>query len=208
MDDPLKWYQNPLFNRYWHHYRETLGWFQQHKQVLCELEHGVKMSCKRNECVGRQSDSKLWHGGRGGSNESRKRRRSAAEAPLSPCSEEDDLDCERHVAGEELEMEVTEDMIAFFEQSDKHRKELRAARESKRNEEKAKEEGSASSGPGSGTGPMSVGERLSRRTREMKSLYGKSADMINGIESAMQLSCDHFVQMKRPKHWPNIPFKL
>ncbi|KAG0445126.1 hypothetical protein HPB47_019480 [Ixodes persulcatus] len=230
MDGPPKWYQNPLFDRYWHHYRETLGWFQRHKQVLYELEHGVEKSCERDSACERRSGSKRWQGRY---DESRKRRRSVAEPPSPSCGDEGDCSDDQRGPEEELEMEVTEEMIAFFAQSERHRRELRAARESRENEDKAREEGSnwdlvrhrrvarvfslslsacllpaALSGPQPDDGPMSAGQRLSRRTAEMKSLYGKSAAMIHGMETAMQLSCDRFRDTKQPKHWPNIPLKL
>ncbi|KAM7290460.1 gem-associated protein 8 [Ixodes scapularis] len=206
MDGSPKWYQNPLFDRYWHHYRETLGWFQRHKQVLYELEHGVESSCERDGACERRSGSKRWQGRY---DESRKRRRSVAEPPSPLCNDEGDYSDDQHGPEEELEMEVTEEMIAFFAQSERHRRELRAARESRDNEDKAREEGStALSGPRPNDGPMSAGQRLSRRTAEMKSLYGKSAAMIHGMETAMQLSCDRFRDTKQPKHWPNIPLKL
>ncbi|CAN8006906.1 unnamed protein product [Ixodes hexagonus] len=168
MDGPLEWYQNPLFNRYWHHYQATLGWFQRHKRVLDELEHGIERSCE--------------------SVDNRKRRRSAAE-PASP-SYDDERDYEDEPDGpdEELEMEVTEEMIAFFEQSERHRRELMTKKVSRQ-------------------------ESYLRRSllafcQQRFRVLGPSAAMIHGMETAMQLSCDRFVDMKQPKHWPNIPLKL
>ncbi|CAN7976456.1 unnamed protein product [Ixodes persulcatus] len=162
MDGPPKWYQNPLFDRYWHHYRETLGWFQRHKQVLYELEHGVEKSCE-------------W--------------------PFSPgiinaCSQvlRSDYSDDQRGPEEELEMEVTEEMIAFFAQSERHRREL-----------------SESALSGGDCQNQVVGCGI---MDHHKSLYGKSAAMIHGMETAMQLSCDRFRDTKQPKHWPNIPLKL
>jgi hypothetical protein len=47
-----------------------------------------------------------------------------------------------------------------------------------------------------------------QRTEEMKLMYGEAAPMILGMETAMQLSFDRNCDLRQPKLWPNIPFKL
>lgn len=48
----------------------------------------------------------------------------------------------------------------------------------------------------------------SRRTEEMRFLYGKGAAMIHGMETALQMNFDRNLDVKQPKLWPNMPFKI
>ena len=48
----------------------------------------------------------------------------------------------------------------------------------------------------------------SRRTSEMKMLYGKGAAMIHGMETALQMTFDRNKDLKQPKMWPNMPLKI
>ena len=48
----------------------------------------------------------------------------------------------------------------------------------------------------------------SRRTSEMKQLYGKGAAMIHGMETAIQMTFDRNKDLKQPKLWPNMPLRI
>lgn len=83
-----RWYQNPLFKRYWHHYHNTLIWFQHHQQLLRDVAA-----------------------------------QSAASSDLQVSQAGQDYRFETPEDGD-FEMPVTEELIAFFEQSARHRKSL------------------------------------------------------------------------------------
>lgn len=101
-----------------------------------------------------------------------------------------DVDSEPEESEEEIEMIVTEDLIAFFEQSARHRKSLDALR-------------SASAQP---QPAATVEPRLVRRQR----LYGRgpAADVLHCLETDLQLSFDKFTDRLQAQPWPNIPLKL
>ena len=47
-----------------------------------------------------------------------------------------------------------------------------------------------------------------RRAAEMKELYGQGAAMIHGMETALQMTYDRNTDIRRPKFWPNMPFRV
>ncbi|XP_050038777.1 gem-associated protein 8-like isoform X3 [Dermacentor andersoni] len=89
----------------------------------------------------------------------------------------------------DFEMPVTEELIAFFEHSARHRKSL---------------------------GDSGVEQKYQWRQttasgscRHHVQLYGPAAAAaVRGMETAMQLSFEHFTDSQQPKPWPNIPLKL
>lgn len=46
------------------------------------------------------------------------------------------------------------------------------------------------------------------RTEEMKRLYGKSAHLIESLETSLQLHFNMNVDMRHPVLWPSIPLKF
>lgn len=48
----------------------------------------------------------------------------------------------------------------------------------------------------------------SKRLTEIKILYGKDAQIIHGMETAMQLDFERNCDLKQPKFWPNLPLKF
>lgn len=101
-----------------------------------------------------------------------------------------DVDSEPEESEEEIEMIVTEDLIAFFEQSARHRKSLDALRNASEQPQPA----------------ATVESRLVRRQR----LYGRgpAADVLHCLETDLQLSFDKFTDRLQAQPWPNIPLKL
>ncbi|XP_064481289.1 gem-associated protein 8-like [Ornithodoros turicata] len=200
------WFQDPIFNRYWQHYYGTLDWFHHHKQIMYEIEH----QASRSEPPGYSTPPRYTHHHRHSGQASpnsklkkqncsvKRKRRLSEPCPL-------DVEATRDTS-DGLEMEVTEEIIAFFQHSEKHRQELKAARMAKKEaEEKA---GSTGKDKGRLGGMVALSEQRRRRTAEMKELYGSSAAMVHGMETAMQLSFDRFCDLQQPRHWPNIPLKL
>nr|XP_037285590.1 gem-associated protein 8-like isoform X2 [Rhipicephalus microplus] len=135
-----RWYQNPLFKRYWHHYQHTIKWFHYHQQLLRDL---------------------------------------TVQSPTLHTSETG--------RGGDFEMPVTEELIAFFEQSALHRKSLGNSGYSQERQQ--------------ATAPASY-------RHELHHLYGPAAAAsVQGMEMAAQLSYEHFTDSLQPKPWPNIPLK-
>ena len=48
----------------------------------------------------------------------------------------------------------------------------------------------------------------SKRTSEMRILYGKGAAMIHGMETALQMNFDRNLDVLQPSLWPNMPFRV
>lgn len=112
-----------------------------------------------------------------------------------------------------FEMEITEDMIEFFSKSQAHRKQ----RDEKKKEDKEREKEEpelvnledVQASPQRERTVEAPKERPgSRRTSEMKQLYGKGAAMIHGMETAIQMTFDRNKDLKQPKLWPNMPLRI
>ncbi|XP_064608669.1 gem-associated protein 8-like [Liolophura sinensis] len=110
---------------------------------------------------------------------------------------------------EQFEMEITDEMVEFFAQSRKHKKERDDAKKLSDVEnsgdvyvdaEKTNRKTATTQAPTERPG--------ARRTQEMKLLYGKGAAMIHGMETAMQMTFDRNTDILQPKLWPNMPLKI
>ncbi|XP_076360064.1 gem-associated protein 8-like [Tachypleus tridentatus] len=111
---------------------------------------------------------------------------------------------------DELEMKITEDMMAFFEHSARHKAEvaLKKHRNSMEEDYCVDLEKLSVAGPlQRSTQPPAV-QPNSRRIKEMKELYGEATPTIYGMETSLQLTFDKFCDLKQPKLWPNIPLKF
>lgn len=112
-----------------------------------------------------------------------------------------------------FEMEITEDMIKFFSKSEEHRKQ----RDERKKEDKEREKKEPELVNLEDVQVSQQRERTveapkerpgTRRTSEMKQLYGKGAAMIHGMETALQMTFDRNKDLKQPKLWPNMPLKI
>lgn len=118
-------------------------------------------------------------------------------------AEDNDAGGEEHVEpdtdNEDLEFTVTEDMLNFFETSERHKREMRrkygfrTAREEENSEE---------------TPFVSVAERARARKEEAASLYGDAGSKILAMETALQSMVERYENTANPQYWPNIPLKL
>ncbi|XP_013774872.1 gem-associated protein 8-like isoform X1 [Limulus polyphemus] len=111
---------------------------------------------------------------------------------------------------DELEMEITEDMMAFFEHSARHKAELALKKDRQGMEEEycVNLENLSVAGPLQRSTLPPALQPNSKRIEEMTELYGKAAQTIYGMETSLQLTFDKFCDLKQPKLWPNIPFKF
>lgn len=110
----------------------------------------------------------------------------------------------------EVHMEISEEMLNFFAHTHKHRLEREASKKSAKTnkEEKHVNIEEVRSDQKERTVEAPKEQPGSRRTAEMRLLYGKGAAMIHGMETALQMNFDRNLDVKQPKLWPNMPFKV
>lgn len=101
-----------------------------------------------------------------------------------------------------LEFQVDEDMMKFFEQSMRHKIELKEKRDVESALEKAeREEGQ--------NVPIQGGAAwMQAKTDRAKLLYGDSSPRILAMETALQATIDRHKDRAKPQYWPNIPLNL
>uniref|UniRef100_A0A0B6ZYV1 Gem-associated protein 8 n=1 Tax=Arion vulgaris TaxID=1028688 RepID=A0A0B6ZYV1_9EUPU len=210
-----RWHQAQCFDRYWSHYRFVMQWYNLHVHAVTALQTQMvgtwgypqqwpfsqKPWQSQRENVGRTRQSKKSSRQR----KSRRRSRRRSDSASYSTAEQNGVTRMRTKAlvprhskkqshkeedGEELEMEITDDMLEFFTTSFKHKLER----------DKPGETDPISSAPTERPGV--------RRTVEMKELYGTGAPMIQAMETAMQMSFDRFLDRFQPSPWPNMPLKI
>ncbi|XP_014468309.1 PREDICTED: gem-associated protein 8-like [Dinoponera quadriceps] len=100
---------------------------------------------------------------------------------------------------EELEFTVTEEMLRFFEKSERHRREMKQKHKS--DKAKCKKE--------SVEGNLITDGAASARARkeEANELYGDASSKILAMETALQATLDNYKDKVKPQFWPNIPLK-
>lgn len=198
------------FHRYWDYYGRVMEWKSRHRiawwtaNFAAERFENEALRHRLGLCPNDPGRSGPPHGFR----------RATINCRSVDNYDAPEVDCQRPIGSSEIqvddceddpvfEMEVTEDMLAFLEKSDQHRRQLRAERKAAVIQEKKNaisEEDVACGPPGERPG--------AKRTAEMKQLYGRRAATIHGMETAVQLgfhrNCDHH----QPKLWPNIPIRL
>lgn len=99
---------------------------------------------------------------------------------------------------EDLEFTVTEDMLNFFETSERHKREMRR----KRGSRTAHEEEDSEVTPFVG-----AAERARMRKEEADLLYGDASSKILTMETALQSVVERYEDTANPQYWPNIPLK-
>jgi len=107
-------------------------------------------------------------------------------------------------------MEITEEMLEFFATSQKHRMERDMK---KKQDEEEKEDVHVNieqvvSGQQAPSINAPTEQPGLRRTEELKVLYGRDAAMIQGMETALQLTFERITDKCQPKLWPNMPLKI
>lgn len=138
---------------------------------------------------------------------------------------DEELDDESEDDGSELEFVINEEMIAFFEQSMRHKEELKQQREllkksegdkhvikfnNKDKEKNSKVKRQQSKDYDSSTQETykapNVNLSSQKRIEDMKNLYGTEMPKICGMETALQLSFNRLRDHNKPVYWPCIPF--
>ncbi|KAL5011843.1 hypothetical protein ScPMuIL_010394 [Solemya velum] len=229
--DTPTWYRNPCFSRYWKHYNQVMQWCQKHYQAVQFLERSQARMF--SAMTTQYCDPKYWNAyfnwlrnssgpshtkktASSSSRKSKKKRKRAKKKALNERKSRDqesveDMSYEEgEHNGEQFEMEITEEMKEFFAHSERHRQE-RDARKEGSDYENQETHINIEDLHSSRKLPTSEAPRERpglRRDMEMKMLYGKGSPMIQGMETALQMTYDRGADIKQPKHWPNIPLKI
>jgi len=116
--------------------------------------------------------------------------------------DEDRKECD--TSNEDLEFNVTEDVLNFFETSERHKREMRRKRRS--SQEAHEEENSERN---SEEAPFVGGAESVRMRKEAADLlYGDAGSKILTLEAALQSAVERYEDTANSQYWPNIPFKL
>ncbi|KAM9320040.1 gem-associated protein 8 [Gastrophryne carolinensis] len=220
--DTEPWYAGRVYSRYWKHYSQAMQWLYKHKRAY---RMAVSSLCYPPWYLAETFQPVRYADWEGESSHSgirtRSPKRSRRQRPCLKVSSSKDKESEMEQdpaassdSGDEIEcdmsnMEITEELRQYFEQTEKHREELK--RQQKLEEELHGEYVDAGHdlyvNKKRSTQPPS--ERPGERRRlEMKKLYGEDAAKIQGMETAIQLNFDRHCDKKQPKYWPIIPLKL
>jgi len=99
---------------------------------------------------------------------------------------------------EDLEFNVTEDLLNFFETSERHKREMRRKYGSKTAacEDNLEE-----------TPFVGAAESARMRKKEVDLLYGDAGSKILAMETALQSTVERYEDSANPEYWPNIPLK-
>lgn len=100
---------------------------------------------------------------------------------------------------EDLEFILTEDVLNFFETSERHKREMRQKSSSKKT---VPEEDNSEGIPFVG-----AAERARVRKEEANLLYGDAGSKILTMETALQNMVERYEDTTNLQYWPNIPFK-
>ncbi|XP_059824005.1 gem-associated protein 8 isoform X1 [Hypanus sabinus] len=221
------WYNHRMYSRFWQHYQQAMGWLQKHRRAyhkaIRSFEHSPWYSTESTA-----SHFTDWHHGssyyssrcaqQDDLNQSKWQ-----QSPYSTDNEEENLkdiadissdtevesDTENELECDVSNVEITEELRQYFEQTEKHREELKRQQQFDAEQLMTYVLADQDFHNASGRTIQPPAERPGvRRMVEMKRLYGDSAAKIQGMETAMQLSFDRQCDKKQPKYWPVIPLKF
>lgn len=114
---------------------------------------------------------------------------------------DDDDECgEGNPGNDRLEFQVNEDMMKFFEQSIRHKLEMKKKRDDESAMEKAELEQDTSIEGGAAW--------MQAKIQGAKLLYGVASPRILAMETALQATIDRHKDRAKPQYWPNIPLNL
>uniref|UniRef100_UPI00398EF2F6 gem-associated protein 8 isoform X1 n=2 Tax=Pristiophorus japonicus TaxID=55135 RepID=UPI00398EF2F6 len=218
------WYNHKMYSRFWRHYQQAMGWLQKHRRAYRKAVESVEYSPWYNAepAAGRFAD---WHNSSScySSRRARPDERRQGQCPRSSKNKEGDLkgdtdlnsdtegetDSESEIECDVSNVEITQELRQYFEQTEKHREELKRQQQYDDEQQAMYVPADRDFHNASGRTVQPPAERPGeRRMVEMKKLYGDDAAKIQGMETAMQLSFDRKCDKKQPKYWPVIPLKL
>jgi len=191
------WTSDPRFQHFWLNYQHGQQWYQQHQiaywkaqALAASYENEQLHSLLQNVC---ECKGKL----------------SSLPQPPSHSDKVDETSVVEDEDEDSYEMEISEDMLEFFAKSMKHKKELKQLEDqcqvSYVNVDDIPLEARVVDIYGLKTPDLRKDEE---KTNTYQKLYGKKADIINAMETAMQLTFHRNCDLKHPKLWPNMPLKM
>ncbi|KAL8573238.1 hypothetical protein ACOMHN_006649 [Nucella lapillus] len=136
------------------------------------------------------------------------------DSTLSQLSEDDDgtgetTESAAEGAVKEEDMEITDEMLDFFAHTHRHKQEREALKKSNDGGNEEKHVNIEESEEKNERTESAPAERPgSKRTTEMRLLYGKGAAMIHGMETALQMTFDRNIDVLQPSFWPNMPLRV
>jgi len=211
------WYQAKCFDSYWRNYSFVSSWYQEHMNIVHRLTtQPVGIMGPPRVGTPKKPSSKSSRKSR--SSKRAKNRRRAKERhralkqqeTLGETTQTEAADTSGSEDGDDMEMEITEEMLEFFATSQKHKMERDIQKQEMDQEQEdvhinIEQVVSGQQAPSASAPKEQPGLR---RTEEMKVLYGADAPMIHGMETALQLTFDRITDKCQPKLWPNMPLKI
>ncbi|XP_044286505.1 gem-associated protein 8 [Varanus komodoensis] len=232
MENPMPqdvgpWYSHKVYARYWKHYNQAMEWMCRHKmayrKAMASL-YNPSLFSSENHPSKRYHD---WDEGGPMEDGSYCAFTRSSKAPYIPrpsrappntgrreaVERESETDTESEGEGEieyDLSnMEITEELRQYFEQTERHREELRKQQQLEAEHQGTYVEADHDLHQSAGRSAQPPAEKPGeRRMAEMKKLYGAGASKIQAMETTMQLGFDRNCDKKQPKYWPIIPLKL
>ncbi|XP_070799125.1 gem-associated protein 8 [Pituophis catenifer annectens] len=219
------WYFQKMYARYWKHYNEAMEWMYRHKNAYRKaMELLYNPSLHPSKQHQRYSDWDENVPGRTGPSSFS----TSASKPRYPPKPQNDLhyvrkrraaekdyETDSESEGEEdLEydldnMEITEELRHYFEQTERHQEELRKQKQLEAEHQEIYVEADHNLHLSTSRSVQPPTEKPGeRRMAEMRKLYGKGANKIQAMETTMQLNFDRNCDTKQPKYWPIISLKL
>ncbi|XP_042316352.1 gem-associated protein 8 isoform X2 [Sceloporus undulatus] len=217
------WYSQKVYARYWKHYNQAMEWMHRHKHAYkkaIESLYNPSFCPPANYPSRRYSD---WDEGNHLHDEAftphsksryyprslqalcNTKRREVVDDSETDTESEDEEDIEYDLSN----MEITEELRQYFEQTEKHREELRKQQKLEAEHQDMYVEADHDLHLSTGRSAQPPAEKPGeRRIAEMRKLYGVGASKIQAMETTMQLSFDRKCDKKQPKYWPIIPLKL
>ncbi|XP_060089965.1 gem-associated protein 8 isoform X2 [Heteronotia binoei] len=218
-EDIEPWYSQKIYARYWKHYNQAMQWMHRHKIAYSKaMESFYHQSIFPSDRSHRRYSD--WDEGNSYSAYSRSGRHWHPPRPQLISHGKNtgvDRDSKIENGSEDEEaieydlsnMEITEELRQYFEQTERHREELRKQQQLEAEHQDTYVKADHDLHPSVGRSAQPPAEKPGeRRLAEMKKLYGVGASKIQAMETTMQLSFDRNCDKKQPKYWPIIPLKL
>ncbi|XP_032793950.1 gem-associated protein 8 isoform X1 [Daphnia magna] len=193
------WTQDPRFNHFWMNYRHGQSWYTKHQISLFRskvVSTGYENSFLYWLLEQSQKHSKF--GAQDGSSGSIEPSTSLTEVRKK----------ERKAKDQEIEMEITEEMLEFLKTSMKHKKQRDHINVTQEvtyiNVDEIPVEHSASDSQDH----VSTCNLNETHYKDYVEIYGANAPRIQAMETAIQLNFRRNCDRKQPKLWPNMPLQL
>jgi len=215
-----QWYQAQCFDLYWQNYQQAMQWYQKHIQTVHMLNKKAAANMSNIPSAAGRTPKKSTKNSRKAraTKRARNRRLSKARHRSASLDKAAEYVSESGAASdsggeescEQVEMEITDEMMKFFATSQKHKlerdqKKKEAGKEAEDVHINIEQVVSGQQAPSSSAPAEQPGLR---RNAEMKVLYGSDSAMIHRMETALQLTFDRITDKCQPKLWPNMPLKI